>query len=130
MGGRSREELERIVRPRLEPERLSVAVHPPLYPCADQEELLAAFLSSKPPLSARALEPSVAAAVVSWGVLPFPIKTLVGKLVTHWMGCNANPAHAYIVLDACTCNGCDRHNYGLYVMCMRALPLLRDAMAN
>lgn len=128
MGGRSREELERIVRPRLAPSRLAMRVHPPIYACRDQEELLAALLSPKEPISAAALEPSVAAAVTVYDALPYEIRALVGKLGLHWLGWNGTDGHAYMVLDCLTCSGCDRHIWGIYYFLVRLLPLLRGSM--
>ncbi len=129
MRGRCREELEAIVRPRLGPTRVAMRVHSPVYACADQELLLAALLSGKEPLSAAALEPSVAAAVVVYDTLPYDIRALVGKLGLHWLGWNGEAGHAYMVLDALTCSGCDRHNAGLYHLLLRLLPVLRTSMA-
>ena len=130
MGGRSREELERIVRPRLRPARTPMRVHPPMHPCADQEEMLAALLSAKEPLSARALVSSVAAAVVAYNAVPFELRALLGKLCLHWLGWNGAECHAYMVLDALTCSGCDRHNQGIYVLLLRLLPVLRRTLAG
>ncbi len=128
MAGRSREELECIVRPRLGRGRIAMRVHHPMLPCFDQEELLIAFLSPKEPLSARALVPSVSAAAVDFATLPFAVRSLIGKLCLQWLGWNGAECHAYMVLDALTCDGCDRHNRGLYVLVLRLLPVLRQSL--
>lgn len=126
--GRSREELERIVRPRLGPSRMGVRVHPPMLQCLEQEALLIAFLSPKQPLSAQALEPPVSAAVVNYEGLPFPLRLLLGKLCLHWLGQHGAECHAFIALDALTCSGCDMHNRPIYVLLLRLLPILRRTL--
>ena len=107
---------------------MAMQLHPPPYQCEDQEQLLAALLSPKQPLSTLALEPAVSAAIVAYETIPFDLRALMGKLCLNWLGWNGTECHCYMVLDALTCSGCDRHNQGIYVLLLRLLPVLRQTL--
>ena len=123
--GRSRDELEQIVRPHLAGDRIIIPPVTPSQVCNAQEYLLRAFISPKPPVEVMTLMPSVVSALQHWIMLPLQIRRLVGTLALHWVGWTGKSEHAYIVLDALTFSGSDGHDYGLYVLCARVLPLLR-----
>ena len=122
--GRSRENLEAVVYPRMARSGRVVDVRPSQV-CAAQEALVSAFLSDSDPVDSTRLLPAVQCAQMNWVFLPMEVRKFIGTMALHWLGCHGGPEHAYIALDALTCCGCDGHDSGLYILCFRVLPVMR-----
>ena len=122
--GRSREQLELVVRPRLAIPRQTVQVVATFNCCTAQEELLDAFLSHAPPLPAQTLAPVVAAARHGWLAIPPPIRRLIGAHCLHWVGQRCYSASAFMVLDALSEIGAPAQDVALFTLCGRVYPLL------